>query len=670
MRAPVLILLAALLGASACQSARLPDRLDRLSYEGNESFPVQELSGVVTREFLGSETAELTPTAVDDAAFALELFYRRQGYADVVVDYELDPEAKGGPTARFVVSEGPRRTITSLRIEGNQAYGNDELSALVPDLLPEQPWVESRVSGGAASIGALYYGAGFLEARTQGRTELAADTGAITVVLAIQEGPRFRVTDVVLAGDRGGSDEALGRIERRYEGQTYTPRLGYEIRAALVDVFGKAGHPEADAPFDAKVDRTTGDVVLTYRLDPREEVRIRGLVMEGNENTDSKFIEKRLGLELGKPWNSDDIRAAFRSLWSTGLFKTVELELAQQEGTDRDLRVHVEEAPSLELYAEPGWGSYEGPRVRLGIDERNLFGTARRGFFETSVSPKAQSAELGLEDPWFLGSSLRAESSLFGNHREEPSYTYEELGARFSLRKSWTQTRFSTFGYEFRLTRIPEADVEGELPPEALDDVDVASLRAALVRDTRDNPLIPRAGGRQRIQLEWASTALGSQVEFGAVDVDVNRTFSFGHTVFACSAKAGVTAPYGVTDVLPIQERRFNGGENRVRAFREDQLGPLDAQGDPVGGEAYTIVSAELRRPIVGNLESAFFFDAGNVVPQAGDFFDFPDFRTGLGVGVRYLLPIGPLRVDLGYNPSTRDGEDELVLHFAVGLPY
>jgi len=107
-----------------------------------------------------------------------------------------------------------------------------------------------------------------------------------------------------------------------------------------------------------------------------------------------------------------------------------------------------------------------------------------------------------------------------------------------------------------------------------------------------------------------------------------------------------------------------------VRSFREDELGPTDLDGDPVGGEGATTLSLEWRHLLTGNLAGALFVDAGNVTRDITDYLDFPDFRYGVGAGIRYLLPVGPLRLDFAVNPDPRDGEDEYVLHFSVGFPF
>ncbi|NOT28915.1 MAG: BamA/TamA family outer membrane protein, partial [Planctomycetes bacterium] len=173
------------------------------------------------------------------------------------------------------------------------------------------------------------------------------------------------------------------------------------------------------------------------------------------------------------------------------------------------------------------------------------------------------------------------------------------------------------------------------------------------------------------VQLEWADDTLGSDTEFVRAQLEFTRLVRLGdEDVLAASVRTGVIAPFGSTDELPLPERFFNGGENSVRSFQEDELLPAGALGDPLGGEAATTLNLEWRRLLTGNLAGALFIDVGNVALEVQDYLAFDGLRTGLGVGLRYLLPIGPVRVDLGVNPDPKDDEDELVLHFSVGLPF
>ena len=120
---------------------------------------------------------------------------------------------------------------------------------------------------------------------------------------------------------------------------------------------------------------------------------------------------------------------------------------------------------------------------------------------------------------------------------------------------------------------------------------------------------------------------------------------------------------------VPIQERFFNGGENTVRSFRQDQLGPMDLAGNPIGGQYRNLFSAELRIPIFRLLEGALFADAGNVGVFVEDY-SLRDLSYALGAGVRVPLPIGPLRLDAGWNPDPEPDDRHWSVHFSIGYPF
>jgi outer membrane protein insertion porin family len=125
---------------------------------------------------------------------------------------------------------------------------------------------------------------------------------------------------------------------------------------------------------------------------------------------------------------------------------------------------------------------------------------------------------------------------------------------------------------------------------------------------------------------------------------------------------------------IPIDERFFNGGSTTVRSFGERDLGPHD-NGDPIGGEFFSVFNVEYTFPLYGELLGAVFFDAGNLLPNAADPFQhvtagLDDMRYAVGVGLRYKLPIGPVRLDYGYNPDKRADEDVGAFHFSFGFAF
>src|SRR4029077_15648655 len=130
----------------------------------------------------------------------------------------------------------------------------------------------------------------------------------------------------------------------------------------------------------------------------------------------------------------------------------------------------------------------------------------------------------------------------------------------------------------------------------------------------------------------------------------------------AFGARAGVihsltTSGSSEATEIPIDERFFNGGATTVRSFGERELGPHDNHGHPVGGEFFTVFNVENTFPILGELQGAVFTDAVKLLPSSEDIV-LNDMRYAIGPGLRYKLPVGPIRLDYGVNPDPRPFED------------
>jgi outer membrane translocation and assembly module TamA len=132
-----------------------------------------------------------------------------------------------------------------------------------------------------------------------------------------------------------------------------------------------------------------------------------------------------------------------------------------------------------------------------------------------------------------------------------------------------------------------------------------------------------------------------------------------------------------VVEDVPASERFFAGGDSTVRGFVLDRLGMPDTvndQGYPAGGNGLAVVNVEMRSPYWKGLAGVGFLDAGNVFRLASDI-RVTDFRPAAGFGLRYRSPLGPLRVDLGFNldPETLPNgvrERRAVFHLSLGQAF
>ena len=669
-----------------------------LELEGLEQSKRSDLLDAIAPDLEELSADGLDLPDVDDLAYALEVQLRRRGFPDAYVSYALE-EREGRAVARFVVEEGRRAQVSALELLGNEEQGeevfaDESLSRFFRPsggLFGDEPWwfVVSRLEAGAEAVQDFYLRSGFLDAVVappEVRWEDETETRA-RVVVRIEPGVRWRLAGTELVTPEWLETERveslrglLDRARRDVEGASlpYTLRLAYAIRARLLERLAQWGHPDASCELQELPDGA-GDMRVRFTLEPGPRVRIGAVRLAGDGKTRASFLDQRLTLGPGDVVDSRELRRSSSRLFETGLFRTVELRLEGDEEppdareVERDLVVELLELPTVELTAEPGYGSYEGPRLRLGIEDKNLFGSGRSAEAQATLGALARKLSLGVGDRALFGSDYAGSSAIYFDEREEPSFTLRERGLALAVSRAWSDGALeASLGYRFRRSDVFDVEVVDDLVEEAQADIDISSIALTLARDTRDRFFAPRSGSFARAQLEWAARALGSEVDFlmGRLEGATFRELPWPGAVLGIGLETGLIAPIGETDVIPIQVRMFNGGENTVRSFREDELGNLDSSGEPVGGEAYSVASIELRQALVGPLSGALFYDAGNLEPDHEQYLDFDDVRQAYGFGLRYALPIGPIRVDVGWNPDARDGEDDWVVHLSVGMSF
>lgn len=693
-----LLTLAALLcgcrAAAESQGVPLSDGGNlRVRFEGVAELPESELRRAIADDLASAARRTSLRAVVDDAAYSAEVHYRRRGFPACAVEYRLEPGSDGATTAVLEVAEGPRVRIESVRFVRPAdeesalpaAFDARELqSFVIPPrraLWPDPPpwYVAEELENSRAAVEAYYRSRGYQAAQVrllEPEATRADWSTAVEVVFEVRQGALHRLRDLRILGSPPQVDAGIDA--RRLQGQVALPRLATTLRNQLREACARSGYPDADVHVVEQSSDVEGNVDLVLQVDPGPHVVLGQVHVEGRRRTRAGRIEGNLALEPGEPFDVRDQRASFENLYRLGVFSSVSVDLEpepsalREDGSQvRDVRVRVEEAPTTELYAEPGYGSYEQLRLTAGWRERNVLGTARTLEVEARVSQKSAGGRIGLSDARFLDSDTAASLIFFGGVREEPSYETGEAGGLFSLSRRLSERLQAALGYQYRFSEVTADDFNDPAVQPLLENANVSSIVFAPTWDARDQAFYPSRGEYARLSLEYSAQLIGSSLDFLRARWHLSHFRGLpGASVLGLSWRGGAIAPFAETDSIPIQERFFNGGESTVRAFKEDQLGPVDADGNPVGGEAFNVFTAELRVPVAGRLESAVFYDLGNVVLDVEDAGSFDDYRGGLGVGARYDLPVGPLRLDVAWNDDPQGGEPAWVLHFSVGFSF
>jgi len=421
-----------------------------------------------------------------------------------------------------------------------------------------------------------------------------------------------------------------------------------------------------------------------------------GVTITGLRRLHPGFVTKRFTRLAGKTYSPDALDERFRTLMKTGQFNVLQIKPVPVDGHLLRLDISAEEAKSKEFGFWGGFDTYEGALAGVQVGDRDLFGYGRPLTATIEVSQRSYRGEILYEDPFFFDTDFVFTARAFAFTFDYDGYTKFELGGRFELSRKITKYDEASLTFSARHVKITDSEIRPSflLGPENYQ-VDTIGLTNTL--DFRESPYVNPRGFLVGNTLDVASSALGSDIEFVRGTMRVGYYLPFGpkpltpgvvadepagtplqrwfrQSSIAFGARGGII--HSLTNSgsdeateIPIDERFFNGGATTVRSFGERDLGPHDNHGHPVGGEFFTVFNVEYTFPIFGELQGAVFTDAGNLLPTSEDI-GLNDMRYAIGAGLRYKLPVGPIRLDYGVNPDPHEFEDFGAFHFSFGFAF
>ncbi|MEH6576091.1 MAG: autotransporter assembly complex family protein [Amphritea sp.] len=367
----------------------------------------------------------------------------------------------------------------------------------------------------------------------------------------------------------------------------------------------------------------------------------------------SDFIMRYVPFKPGDPINSNALINLQTALIDSDYFQRVEIRPLwdQTEGTEVPILIELEANKRTKYRAGLGYGTDTGARTKLGVTRR----------WVNNRGHQFKSQLLASE----ILSSLTAEYSIPGEKPQQDRYAVnlslsdensDSIDAfTSSLGVSWQQQRG-------QWQQILALNYELEEFTFSVDTQNTEFLIPRINFNTvsTNDRLNVRSGYRLSVELLGASDVLLSDADF------LQARFN-GKVIHSLTPKLRVLGRVetGLTHIddfntLPATLRFFAGGDNSVRGYAYQSLGPKDPFGTVIGGPHLLVGSVELDYRIMGNWGIAAFIDSGNAF-EGTDI----NLRTGVGVGLRWFSPIGPVRIDIAAPQD--DDESGVRLHFSLG---
>lgn len=510
----------------------------------------------------------------------------------------------------------------------------------------------------------------------------APDDQRANVTVFITENTLYRWGRVTLVGDDSGLvARARGVMGELKSGDPADSLLMEYTAARLRWFFADRGHPRMIMSSAIARRADSLDLAFTVRTGP--EVHLGNLSISGALFTDESYIRNEAGWKEGELYSQTRLAWKQQDVYATGLFTFVHLDPTAPDSG----RVFDSSRADFQMRVVERKPSFIGFRTGAGRDanrdltwdyafewgSRNWRGTgrqwsltARSGFvIVTDWEVLHHRFAARYTEPWPFGIKLPTTLTLAyepGAHSPVQEYRVERMeGVLDVTRKLGRTMRFwSSLVYE-------RVNIYG-IPLDRRDDYEKEKgisikrrLRVAGERDTRPNRFVPTSGANTRIDAEYVGGLLGGAEDFYKVDASWARYLVVSApSVLATRLRLAWVESHSNSDFVPTIDRFYLGGANSIRGYAENTVGPKDSTGTPEGGQVVMLANMELRTPMSSKFWFTFFMDAGN---NYGSFREVTlgDMLVSVGVGLQYIAPVGPLRLDYArrvvhpkYAPSDR----------------
>ena len=682
-------------------------RYDLVKTEGNERYDEDELfsAGRLVRD------RAATPDEVRAARELIRDKYLQAGFAFVQVDVATRQDDAGRRIAVLRVYEGPHVETEDVRIEGLTALKADD--ALNVMRSPPGFWsrifgkdfIRSEVDADVVLLENFVRGEGYLDGRVAlGALDWNDDRTEVTVVMLVEEGPRYMVRNLSVEGAVAISAADLLVDSPIKVGSPWRRPDVYRTLRKWKELYGKKGYLDEETDPVETFDETGPMVDVVWRVKEGSPKTVRDVIVRGNHGTKDDVIRRNVTLAPGQVADASEIAWSEDVLVSLDYFSDfsgqprVNVTAQPAVAADQvDVVADVNDETSGMFTFLVGAGSDSGIFGGASIDKRNfditrppsqwsdLFseffgegdafhGGGQRLFLEVLPGTETTSIDIQYNDPWLDSLDEKPWGltvELYDRTRLFSDYDQGTLGAAVSLDHRLTRQSSIWFGVRHEDVDISHIDDPAQVPTIVASEgtTTTQSLEGGFNYKKLDSLVSPTSGFSGGIRLESAGRFVGGDVDFlreqatGEWFVPLYEDAEGRTTVLHPRAALGHVAPTGSQDQLPFFENYFVGGSSgpfALRGFDFQGVGPHESN-NAIGGRLAGVFSLEALYPLVTRynpfrdeeetlLKGVLFFDAGNLAVDSQIDELTSNVRTSAGAGIRLRIPaLGGVALSLDY---------------------
>lgn len=608
----------------------------KITFDGNDEFADMVLADIIAAEspgffrrlFRRTSDFRLNETELRRDVIRIQNFYARRGFSDITVEFEIEERKKEWQrVVRFNITEGSPILVENL-----------------------------------------------------------------TVIIDADEYEKSIIEESL------DYQRVLERHEKRV-GLRYQIIRKADVEGRFNQAMQDAGFPYSSVSIDATIDSIAKTANVTITNQPGGRKYFSTFQVEGELSVDENVVIRETDISPGTIYSRSKIQVAQRELFNHHLFRFATINIPQEEPADSllNLTIQVREYPLRSIQATIGVGREEIVRGQVSWTHRNINSRAHR----YSVTGRASFIEqrLGMDYliPYLYNTRSGYIVAPFVQYKEESSFRIFRGGITNSFIYQHSPNLAGTISHE--LTRNRElTGVSGTSLPDTLVNYNTSSLTfSGFYRQHMSES----RGWTVQPFIELSGTFNEASFTYQKASLDLRRYTPLSESTTLAARIQGGAIFYTGSDSLPGNIRYYAGGTNTIRGWSRQSLGPKQAiinnDGDflyyiPSGGRGLFNFNVELRQQMnffIRGFGIAAFIDGGQVWGTIRDIRSSLNddsrelLRYGVGGGLRYQSPIGPVRIDIAYkvNPTDEDlniyqginygsAWDRIGIHFSIGQAF
>ena len=635
-----------------------------------------------------SESRIFSRSLLDRAEQELKRQYISRGKYAVKITTTTTPLERNRVAVNFDINEGRTARIRQINFVGNEAFADKQLRGLFVLTTPgwltwftkNDQYSKQKLSADLETLRSFYLDRGYLEFDIEStQVSITPNMRDIYITANITEGAQYTVSDITLAGEMIVPEEELQQLIQLVPGEVFAREKLTESVKLITDRLGDDGYAFANVNASPVVDAENRQASFTFFIDPGRRVYVRRINISGNHRTRDEVIRREFRQMEGGWHSTSKINLSRQRVDRLFYFTSVNIETPPvPDAPDQvDINVSVEERPTGAIMFGAGFSDRQGIILNGSISQNNIFGTGNHLNLQVNTGSINKIYSASFTNPYFTVDGISLGIDLFKRDFNTRSlsrvgrFRTDTQGVTFRFGVPIAENDIVSFGAGGEQTDIKIFEDSPQRNKDFVEEFGSPTnnfpLTVSWARDRRDSAIYTTSGTTHRLFGEISAPV--GDLNYYKISYAQKTFFPLSKTfTLLLNTEFGFGGGYNGKP-LPFFKNFFAGGNNSVRGYDLNTLGPKDENGLALGGDRRVVGNLEVLFPVPfmpddRSLRLSAFVDGGTVFDGN---IDLEEMRYSAGLAVSWISPMGPLKVSLAQPLNDKEGDNLQAFQFQFG---